>query len=377
MTADARVTTAAYAEILEEYLRTRSEGALYRASILSHVCIEQALGPEDIVGLHTEALQRLQANFTYRQQARAAGDGHQFLLEVMISYGIQYREYLDLRLGERARDAEAEATLAEQRAQDAERSEQEKIEILRVIVHELNTPITAAKGTLELAARQASKGRLDGMPRFVDRALVAVERMQRLVENLSEASRGVAPHLDLSLQDLAGLVVQAHALAGPAASERHIQLDPVAGAGGSLPVRGNAGALLSVAGNLLSNAIRYTPEHGHVSVSVGRGGPDAGQAVVEVRDSGIGMSPEVRARIFERFYRAPEAQRRAAGLGVGLALVQQLVEAHSGQIEVESAPGVGSTFRVSLPIADPTKETTYDDQRAASNGHRPPKQEEQ
>ena len=100
-------------------------------------------------------------------------------------------------------------------------------------------------------------------------------------------------------------------------------------------------------GNLLSNAIRYTPPGGRVIV---RYGQNKAGAWVEVTDTGIGMAPDVQARAFEKFYRAPEAHTVSTqGLGLGLSLVHDLVQAHGGRIEIESAPRQGSTFRVILP----------------------------
>jgi signal transduction histidine kinase len=114
-------------------------------------------------------------------------------------------------------------------------------------------------------------------------------------------------------------------------------------------VQGDADGLLSVLGNLLSNAVRYTPEGGRVTVGYGN---DDQSAWVSVQDTGIGMAPDVRERIFERFYRAPGArQLESRGLGLGLTLVQKLVLAHSGRIEVESQNGQGSRFVVYLPLA--------------------------
>src|SRR5579859_5530569 len=89
-----------YGEVLGSYMRTHSEEALYRASRLSQVCIESGLGPEDIIALHFEALDPLLNSLPYREQARANGDAQQFLLEVMIAYGVKYKEYLELKLSE-------------------------------------------------------------------------------------------------------------------------------------------------------------------------------------------------------------------------------------------------------------------------------------
>jgi len=120
-------------------------------------------------------------------------------------------------------------------------------------------------------------------------------------------------------------------------------------------VLGDADAILSVLGNLLSNAIRYTPTGGTVEV---RHGVTDHSVWVEVNDTGVGMPEDVRRRIFDKFYRAADSQRMGQGLGLGLTLVDEFVTALGGRVEVESRPGQGSTFRVFLPLAEaapPTK----------------------
>ena len=106
-------------------------------------------------------------------------------------------------------------------------------------------------------------------------------------------------------------------------------------------------ALAEVVVNLVDNAIKYTPEGGHVSVAVEDGD---GCVAVRVRDDGIGISPEDRDRIFEEFFRVRnEHTARVPGTGLGLSIVRRLVEMHQGRVSVESAPGQGSEFVVCLP----------------------------
>ena len=110
---------------------------------------------------------------------------------------------------------------------------------------------------------------------------------------------------------------------------------------------GDPEALAEVVGNLIVNALQYTPAGGRVRVELRH--PDA-QARLEVRDTGIGIAPEAVGRIFDEFYRAPEAKKTFAdGTGMGLPIVQRIVEVHGGTIRVESEPGQGSTFIVQLP----------------------------
>ena len=336
-----------YAEILAEYLRTHGEAALYRVSLLSQGFIEAGLGPEDIIALHFEALERAMKGYSLREQARASVDAHQFLLEVMIAYGVRFKEYLELKLREGLRDAEAQAALERERALDAERVGRQKDETLRVIAHELRTPLTAARGHVDLARRSLARGQVERLSNLLEIAREALDRLSRLSADLVEASRGELPALGFEPLALGEIVAQACTWAEATAEASEVELSCECAAE-DVRVHGNADALLSVFGNLLSNAVRYTPAGGHVLV---RCSVEEGRACVEVRDSGIGMSPEAQARIFEKFYRAPEARRvEAKGLGLGLALVRQMTEAHGGQIEVESAEGQGSTFRVRLPL---------------------------
>jgi len=117
---------------------------------------------------------------------------------------------------------------------------------------------------------------------------------------------------------------------------------------GPCPVIGDAAALRRLAMLLIDNAMKYTPAPGSVGVAVENRG---GSAVLEVRDSGIGISPEDLPHIFERFYRADKARsREAGGAGLGLSIAQWIAIAHNGRIEVASAPEGGTTFRVSIPV---------------------------
>jgi signal transduction histidine kinase len=110
-------------------------------------------------------------------------------------------------------------------------------------------------------------------------------------------------------------------------------------------VRGDRTRLEQVAANLIDNAVKYTPAGGHVDVMVGR---ENGQALLSVRDTGLGIDPDELPRIWDRLFRG-DASRSERGLGLGLSLVRAIVEAHGGAVEVRSEPGNGSTFTVRLP----------------------------
>jgi signal transduction histidine kinase len=335
-----------YGKVLAEYLRERSEQALLRATDLSRAFVEAGLGPEDVVALHFESLEIALRGFSYRQQAQAIGDAHHFLLETMITYGVSYKEYLELKLNQSIADAEQRALRERERVLEAERSRQEALDVLGRIAHELRGPLTTAKGNIELASRSLSSGRVDSAAQFVETTREAIDRLSRLTADLVEASRGRPPSLSFTTIELDAVVSQACSWARVAAANKSIAL-ALHGADQSVRLVGNADALLSVFGNILSNAIRYTPSGGRVAVRISF---DDKSARVEVADTGPGMSADVKAKIFERFYRAPAARvMDSHGLGLGLSLVEQMVAAHRGTVEVESELGRGSLFRVILP----------------------------
>lgn len=322
-----------YGQVLASYLKNPSEQALYDASLLSQTLVHHGVGPEEIVALHMEALDLALDGITPREQARSFGHAHQFLLEVMIAYGVTYREYLELKV--RERDSAMELAV------------QERAELLATVAHEMRTPLTAALGTLDLARRDLDRGRTDRIVPWLGTARDALHRLSRLTADIARASLGEPPELVYAPLDLCETVGEASRWAEAAATEKGLRLvheDTQTPA----PIVGDADALLSVFGNLLANAIRYTPAGGTITVTCGA---DAHTAWAAITDTGIGMRADVQDRIFEKFYRAREARDiEAQGLGLGLSLVQELVQAHDGRIEVQSAPGAGSTFRVVLPF---------------------------
>jgi signal transduction histidine kinase len=351
--------TEAYAAALADYAHTHSEAALYQASLLSQAFVKQGVGPEEIIALHGEAFDAVCMGCSDRDKVRLGGDALQFLLEVMIAYGVQHAEYADLK----AREAEASVTAAQRQIEEAREAEQRKAELLAVVAHELRTPITAALGTVQLARRSLTRGHIEGIPRLLDSTEKTLQRLSRLTGDLVEASRGGSPEIHRKPLELAVIVSQACTWAATVAENKGVQLVRQSDAW-SARVLGDEDALLTVFGNLLANAIRYTPAGGSVTV---RFGTDSEEAWVEVADTGIGMSPEIQPQVFEQFFRAPDAQRiEQQGLGLGLFLVQRLIQAHGGRVDLASTLGVGSSFKVSLPLltADAPQPQEEPDERA-------------
>ena len=224
-----------------------------------------------------------------------------------------------------------------------------KEEFLSTLSHELRTPLSAMISWLWMLRRKA----LD--PEAAARAIEAVDRnaraQARLVDDLLDVSRIVTGKLQLDCRSLElGPVVEAATDSLTAAAEAKAitlarLIDPAAGR-----VLGDADRLQQVIWNLLSNAIKFTPRGGRVEVHLRR----AGSSVeARVSDTGQGIAPGFLPHVFERFRQAdPSSTRTSGGLGLGLAIVRQLVELHGGSVEALSAgEGRGATFVVSLPLA--------------------------
>lgn len=232
--------------------------------------------------------------------------------------------------------------------------------------HELRTPLTILRGELEaLLAREgvepAAQERLGSL-------LEEVERLAKIVEGLLMLSRldaGEAQGEWVSV-DLAALTVSTADQIALLAEDKRIRIRCVAGA--PVAVRGDRARLKQLVVNLLDNAIKYTPERGKVTLCVTA---SEDRAVLEVSDSGVGISPEALPHVFERFFRADRARSRdEGGAGLGLAIVQSICTAHGGTVTVESTEKQGSRFRVELPLARDSGETRpfrNDNQEVASH----------
>lgn len=214
--------------------------------------------------------------------------------------------------------------------------------------HELRTPLTSIRGFAELYRQGAVTDRED-VTRLLRRIEDEATRMGMLVEDLLVLAR-LDEQRPLQLAD-----VDLAVLAGDAVSDAHV-LDPerpvtLTVADGVPLVRSDEARLRQVLTNLLANALQHTPKGVPVRVRVCV--IDDG-AVLEVADEGPGMSEQVAARAFERFYRADASRSRASGgTGLGLSIVAALVRACGGRLELDTAPGRGATFRVLLPVAGP------------------------
>ncbi len=228
------------------------------------------------------------------------------------------------------------------------RDDQRKDEFLAVLSHELRTPLTAMLGW----ARLLKTGRLDAEQ--ARQGLETIERntwMQaRLIDDLLDVSRIIAGKLQLDRRpvDLVTVVADAVESLRRSADTEHVTLSTTLDAAAA-SVMGDSVRLQQVVSNLVSNALKFTPPGGRVDVRLERVASDAR---VTVRDTGVGIEPDVLPHVFDRFRQADSsASRRHGGLGLGLAIVRHIVELHGGRVRAESAGrGEGAAFTVELPL---------------------------
>ena len=231
---------------------------------------------------------------------------------------------------------------------EAEQANRLKDEFLATASHELRTPLTAVLGW----SRMLRTGKLDAENSA--RALEAIERnatlQTKLIDDLLDVSRIITGKLiiDRRAIEMAHVVSDAVNTVSPAADAKNIKIvtsfDTEAG-----PVLGDANRLQQVVWNLLSNAVKFTPKNGRIEIALRR--VDS-QVEISVSDSGEGISSEFLPYVFERFRQGDgKTTRLHSGLGLGLAIVRQLVELHGGTVKAHSdGPGRGATFKVRLPV---------------------------
>jgi PAS domain S-box-containing protein len=260
--------------------------------------------------------------------------------------------------------AQLEATLAKERVAraDAEGAQQAlaeqnerlreldrlKDEFIALVSHELRTPLTSIHGYLELVLDGGAGELGPEQQRFLSVVERNTKRLMQLVGDLLFMAQVEAGKLALDLEevDLNEVLAECIEAAKPVADDRQVEL--VTDLAETPTMLGDRSRLAQVLDNLISNALKFTPASGRVSVRVSRTGRDA---VVEVADTGVGIPAEEQDRLFERFFRSSNATEQAIpGSGLGLTIAKTIVERHEGSIEIESAEGKGTTVRVRLPL---------------------------
>ncbi len=226
------------------------------------------------------------------------------------------------------------------------RQEQTQLQFLAGVAHDLRNPLSALKMSANLLTRGATLPPEEKVRQTLTRIVSQVEHLNRMVDDLLDRTRIEAGTLELRLEacDLRGLVSEVVELHRPVSPQHSLELtlppEP-------LSIQCDATRLGQVLTNLVSNAVKYSPEGGRIRIRLGQEGA---RAVLAVSDEGIGIAEEDQQRIFEPFKRSKSPRADIPGVGLGLSVARQLVLAHGGDIQVESRPGAGSTFTVRLPL---------------------------
>lgn len=232
------------------------------------------------------------------------------------------------------------------------RQEQERMAFVGGVAHDLRGPVTAiqmAIGMLE------PDGPLRGQSSEAIRSLFLRQtaRLERMIGDFLDAVRIHAGHLDIDPEpiELGAIVREAadHYQSSATGHEIVVSIPPR-----PVIVSGDAMRLGQVLSNLLSNSIKYSPQGGPITISLGE---EEGEAIVAVTDHGIGIQPAEHDQIFQPFQRTGASRDLVPGVGLGLSIAKRIVESHGGRIEVTSTPGRGSTFRVRIPVSKPAIST--------------------
>jgi len=303
---------------------------------------EAATLREEAAGLREDAAGLREETSTLREEVvRAREDAAQARLEL---------EELLVQMREANEHLVVGTVRAQAMTEDAEQANHLKDEFLATVSHELRTPLNAILGWARmLGAKQLPPDR-------TEKGIATIERnasaLAHIIDDLLDVSRIVAGTLRLAPQpvDLVAVVQAAVEVVRPLAAAKNVQLGFSPDLTAIETVSGDAGRLEQVIWNLLANAIKFTPEGGRVDVFVA---PSNDQMEVRVVDTGEGISPAFLPHVFDRFRQADGATtRRHTGLGLGLAIVWQLVELHRGTVQaVSEGVGRGATFIVRLPIS--------------------------
>jgi signal transduction histidine kinase len=214
------------------------------------------------------------------------------------------------------------------------------------IAHDLKSPLTRIRGFAELALLQETEGDIESYRTMAANTIEESDHLLCMINTMLVISRAEAGEAEFECApvDLSAMIIDAWDLFVPLAEDKQITFTQQVTAG--VWIQGDAGMLQRAFGNLIDNAIKYTPENGRVHLNL----QVCGKNVVEiqVKDSGPGIAPQNRQKIFDRFFRE-ESSRTTSGTGLGLSLAKTIIEQHAGSISVQPGENEGSIFIVSLP----------------------------
>jgi len=229
--------------------------------------------------------------------------------------------------------------------EDQRKELEKKDEFIGIASHELRTPLTSLKGYLQLLTNYRKDDLPPVIKQYVAKANIAINKLQRLVNDLLDVSKIQAGRLEYPLT----VINLSDVIKTCIADARHIYNENtfLNEDGDEILINGNAERLEQVIMNLLSNAVKYSLENKTISI---RTTIIERYVRVSVIDNGIGLTDEQKQRIFERFYRVEDKKYMASGLGMGLYISAEIIRGHKGKIGVEGEFGKGATFYFDLPL---------------------------
>jgi PAS domain S-box-containing protein len=229
-----------------------------------------------------------------------------------------------------------------------QRANEQKTRFLATMSHELRTPMNAVIGFVDLLSEESAGPLTAKQRRFLGHVRTAGEHLLRLVENILDYSRIEAGRFQLDCQEFEARPVIQEVIAGISQIDREKPVSVLLDIPADFKVFADRQRFKQILYNLASNAVKFTPRDGQVTISARR---DDRMAYFSVKDTGVGIAPDQLAPVFQEFHQARSPERNK-GTGLGLAITQRLVQAHGGSISVESEVGKGSCFTFSLPLAD-------------------------
>ncbi len=248
---------------------------------------------------------------------------------------------------------------SDRQRQDLERLDHEKDEFISIISHELKNPLASIKGYAGLLQRRSRKDQaLQSALKGLDVIEQQVNRMTTLLDQLRDVSQIGMDRFTIEAVplDIADLTQRVAYDMQTTSNNHHLQIDVH---DEPLITEADEFRISQVLSNLIGNAIKYSPDGGPIDIVVRRSSDpparpvDIAQgefAVISVRDYGIGIPPDGQERLFQRFFRAPNAQGRISGMGLGLYISREIVQRHGGYVWLESTEGAGSLFGVAIPL---------------------------
>jgi PAS domain S-box-containing protein len=251
------------------------------------------------------------------------------------------------------RRLEESRKLAEERLRETDRR---KDEFLALLSHELRTPLTV------LLMHSEFLHRMQGLPPKAHRSLEVLRRsahaQARLVDDLLDVSRIITGKMTMTFDSVDLRAIVRATVESFADQAEGAQIRLLARIDSDVPpTSGDASRLQQAISNVISNALKFTPQGGEISVTLSQA---AGQARIEIRDTGVGIEPDVLPHIFERFWQADQSMTRSrGGLGLGLSIVQSIAQGHGGRVEAQSeGVGKGSTFVMTFPLRPSSPKTS-------------------